>query len=274
MWRKVWGEELTEDFRKVGLIHIVVLSGYNVAIILIALQFLLRRFSRRLQFGVGVVSVVLFVLLVGAGATVVRAGIMASIALLGFVTYRTHSAWRALLVAGFCMLVINPYLLLYDLSFQLSFLATLGIIRFSKTWERWLSFLPEKLGVRDVAVATLSTQTAVLPLLLFSIGSISLISPLVNILTLAVIPWAMLLVFLMAVSAMVSAPIATLLSFPAFFLLDYVLLMTEFFADVPFAQIELPLVGAEALLLLYICICVVFESTPVPSQSLTRSLPN
>src|SRR3989344_9552327 len=130
--RRGMPEEVTQSFILAGLIHIVVLSGYNISIVA---EQVLRFFNliarKRVALALGAVAIVLFVIMVGAGATALRAGVMGLIAILARVLNRPAAALRALAVAVFCMVLVNPATLLYDPSFVLSVLATFGLVTLS-----------------------------------------------------------------------------------------------------------------------------------------------
>ena len=134
----------------------------------------------------------------GASATVVRAAIMALIAVSGKMFGRSYSAPRALLVAGFFMLIENPKILIFDPSFQLSMLATIAMIYAVPIVDRYLSrgALAKWDKFREILSATISTQIFVLPFLLYSMGNISVVSLFSNILILAFVPYTMLVGFI------------------------------------------------------------------------------
>ncbi|MDZ7726625.1 MAG: ComEC/Rec2 family competence protein [Candidatus Campbellbacteria bacterium] len=236
------GEELEKDFRSTGIIHIVVLSGYNVVIIAEAIFILLRYFSTRVRVSLGIIAVSFFAVLVGGGATVVRASIMAIAALVGRALGREVLAIQTLFFAAIAMLIFNPSLLLYDPSFQLSFMATLGLILLSKPLEKYLHWVRYK-WLRDITTATVATQLAVLPLLIYLVGEVSLVALPVNLLVLPSVPPAMLLGFLTGIFG--SIPFISLVLGPvfgalSFFFLSYELLVIEVFAALPFASLRLP----------------------------------
>src|SRR3989344_4312247 len=108
------GDRLTDAFRRTGLVHIVVLSGYNITLIVGALMLLVRNapITWRFVFGGGVI--VAFVLMTGASATGVRAGAMATIALLAAASYRKYAFDGALAVTAAGMGLWDPHTLLYD----------------------------------------------------------------------------------------------------------------------------------------------------------------
>lgn len=165
------GSDLLEKFREVGLIHIVVLSGYNIMIIAYAVNLGASRIgSRNKGFFISAVVIALFAIMVGLGATVVRASIMALIAILARFLGRPADALRWLFIAGMAMLLWNPLSLVRDPSFQLSFMATLGLIIFSpfvySFISKRLSFITEKLALREIVASTLAVQIFILPLLI------------------------------------------------------------------------------------------------------------
>lgn len=239
--KRAIGEDLEIVFRETGIIHIVVLSGYNIMIVVTFVMYLLGRLlSKKWQVVFGIVSIVLFAILVGLSATVVRASIMASLLLIMGLTGRTYIALRGLFLAGFFMLLINPYLLAFDVGFQLSFLATLGLILGSPLLLSRLSFVPNFVGAREFLVATLTTQLFVLPLLLYSMGQISLVAIIVNVLVLPAVPAAMLLTFITGMVGFVSTTIALPFAFLAHLSLTYIIITASWFSKLPFASVEVP----------------------------------
>ena len=237
--KEAMGKELLDKFRKAGIIHIVVLSGYNVTIVALAMM---RVFSFLPQlFGVafGSIGIILFALMTGASATIVRASIMALLVILARTTGRMHNITMALLVAGFLMLLHNPKILVFDPSFQLSFLSTIGLIYFSPLIEKKLEFLPEKWNIRELVIATLATQIFIFPFLLYKVGEISIVALPVNFLVLIFVPLTMLFGFLAGIFGFLSAIFSWPFAWLAYALLFYELKIVEAFSSLPFASIKL-----------------------------------
>lgn len=232
------GKELQEDFRKVGLIHIVVLSGYNVSIIADFMMGIFSFLPRMMALSFGALSIILFAIMVGGSATIVRASIMALLVVLARATGRTSEVIRALFLAGFIMVLHNPQIVVFDPSFQLSFVATLGLIILSPKVSEYFKFIPEKYYLRESIVATISTQIFVLPLLLYMMGELSLVAVLVNFLVLMFIPLTMFFGFLTGLFSFVWIGLALPFSYITNFLLTYELKIVEFFSKIPFASIE------------------------------------
>lgn len=233
------GKKLLDDFRTVGVIHIVVLSGYNITIIARFIEWLFSWLSRNKRFTLSVIAVILFAIMVGASATVVRATIMALLVILARATGRIYAVTRALLIAGVIMLLHNPKILVFDTSFQLSFLATVGLIYLSPLIEPRVRWVTERWNLREILVATIATQLFVLPFLLYKTGLLSLVSLPVNLLILIAIPATMLLGFLAGVAGFVGTALAAPFAFLSYAFLAYELAVVEWFAHLPFAAMTL-----------------------------------
>ncbi|OIO30955.1 hypothetical protein AUJ77_01280 [Candidatus Nomurabacteria bacterium CG1_02_43_90] len=244
------GDDLLQKFRETGVAHIVVLSGYNIAVVAGIISRMMIFLHSTLRLGLSAVGVILFAMMVGGGATVVRATIMALIIILARVLGREGDALRALVLAGAIMIFMNPMILLFDVSFQLSFSATLALIIFVPVIEKYFLFIPSVI-FREILVTTIATQIFVLPLILYHMGSVSLIGLVANIFILPVIPLAMLLVSLVALFAGIPF-VGGALAFMAYGILAYVISAVLFFASVPFASLSGISFPPSALLSMYI----------------------
>jgi competence protein ComEC len=141
---------------------------------------------------------------------------------------------RTLILAASILLLFNPLLLKYDLGFQLSFLAVLGIILTSATFNEWFSFIKWK-KVREIVAVTASAQIFSLPILISSFGYFSLVSFFTNLFILPIISIIMILGILM-----VLLPFGFILSIPCSLLLFYLLAVITFFSSMPFATVIFP----------------------------------
>ena len=239
--KQALGDELESVFRKTGIIHIVVLSGYNVMLVVIFITYILSYvmpYRWRSIFGIG--SIICFAILVGLSATVVRACIMASLILVARSFGRRYAVVRALLLAGLVMILLNPYLLVYDVGFQLSFVATLGLLFLAPHIEKLVMWMPTWLSMREFLTATIATQIFVMPILLYNIGELSVVSIVVNVLVLPMVPVAMLLTFLTGIAMTVFTPLAVVLGYMTYVSLSYILGVATFFAQVPLASFSVP----------------------------------
>lgn len=234
---------LNDDFNRTGVTHIVAVSGFNITIIATVLSSLLLFFlvPRRSAFWLVVGGICLFVLFTGASASVVRAGIMGILALLSRQLGRSSRIQNVLVFTVVLMTLHNPFILIWDLGFQLSFLSTCGLVYLSPLLEKYCSKIPTFLNVRESLVSTLSAIIFTLPLILFQFGRLSLVAPLVNLLILPLIPIMMALGFLSVLLAFIFWPLAKLCAFLTYIGLAYIVHVVQFFSGLPFAAIELPL---------------------------------
>lgn len=233
------GKDLLDDFIRSGLVHIVVLSGYNVMIVADAVFRLFGFLSKRTAAFAAAATIIAFVVSAGAGAASIRAGVMACIALYGRASGRTYDAFRALIVAGLLMLLWNPLTLAFDPGFQLSFLATLGLMFGAPITERWLAFVKSTF-LREIAASTMAAQIAVLPLLLYQNGLFSVVALPTNLLVLPFVPFAMLASAVAGAAGLLIPSFAPIFAFPAYLVLSYITNLVEFAAHLPFAAIALP----------------------------------
>lgn len=246
------GKELEEKFRKTGIIHIVVLSGYNVTIIAESFMKALSFLPQHIGSTAGIIGIIFFAIITGGTATVVRSSIMAVILVVSRSRGKQYDASRALCVAGAGMIFHNPYILLYDPSFQLSFLATLGLMLISQHIEPFFMWVTENFGMRTIFTSTFATQIFVLPYILYQIGEISIIGLVVNILVLPLIPFTMLGVFLTGMVGFVYQPFSFIFSSFTYFFLAYEVLIVELFAELKFASLSVHVFPLWMVVVLYI----------------------
>ncbi len=252
------GKDLLNDFRIVGLIHIVVLSGFNITVVGDAMRRMLSFLPRVWGISIGGIGIGLFGIMVGGGATVVRSCFMAGIALSADLIRRDYDVTRALMFTGLIMLIQNPLILLHDPSFQLSFLATLGLILLASPIEKHLTLIPEKFGIRGIVASTIATQIFVSPFILYMMGTMSIIGMVVNILVLPIIPVTMLVVFLTGATGFISLPASQFFGWISHLFLSYELHMVEWFARIPFASVTLPMFSGWWVVGFYVVFGVVF----------------
>jgi competence protein ComEC len=253
-------KEILEEFRRSGVVHIVVLSGYNVAIIAEAMRKSLEKtllgtrlpFGPKLSAGASIIGILLFVLMTGAEATVVRAALMVLVVIAAKLFGRNYSAPRALIGAAFLMVLHNPKILIYDPSFQLSFLATSALIYVVPIVERYLSKVPERWGIRGVLATTLSTQTVVLPYLIYAMGEVSLVALPANMLILLIIPLTMLAGFASAGLSYLNLLLAMPLAYVAHVLLAWILGVSSVFGNLSYASVAIKSFPSWALILSYL----------------------
>lgn len=185
---------IEESFRRAGVAHILAVSGYNITMIGALFGWVLVRLyvPRKKAFWIVTTLIGLFVLFTGASGSVVRAGIMGELVLLATQVGRLRRIANVLVATAVAMTIHNPLVLWWDAGFQLSFLATVGLVYISPIIKNWLINYPDWWGIKEVLIATISATISTLPLSLYLFGGLSLIAPLANIVVLWIIPYLML----------------------------------------------------------------------------------
>lgn len=244
-------DDLNRALIVVGLIHIVVLSGYNISIVAEqALRFFNLFLSRKAALVVGAGAIVFFALMVGAGATVVRATMMGLIAILARVLNRPAAALRALSVAAVVMVIWNP-IVLYDPSFILSMLATFGLITLSPAVEQHLTFVTERFGLRSIVASTIAVQIYLLPALLYMTGTLSVFALFANALVLPLVPILMLMGFLAGVLGLIHGALALPFAVTAHALLVWITSIAGGIAALPLSSATVIAFPAWVAVLVY-----------------------
>ncbi len=225
--------ELLDNFSRVGITHIIAISGYNISIIARVLMslFIGVGLYRRQAFWVCVSGIILFVLFTGASASVMRAGIMGVIVLLAQQLGRLSHVGNILAVTAAIMLIVNPYILIWDAGFQLSFLATMGLVYLSPVVEKIIPNFIHPGAIREILVSTLSAIIITLPLILYQFGRLSLVAPIANVLVLWIVPWLMLFGFLSLALSFVFFPLAQVVAWITGVGLQYVITLASWLGN-------------------------------------------
>lgn len=232
--RSTMTKGLIDAFVTTGTIHVVALSGQNLSIFTGTLaNWFSALVSRRISSLLIIFILVWFLWFVGPSPSLIRAVIMGSLTLLAVIFGRRNLSLLSLVLAVSSMLVLNSSWI-GDLSFQLSVLATLGIILFggkSGTEGRWWSFIQDDLRV------TLAAQLFTTPLIFFYFHRLSLIAPLTNILIGWTMPFIMGFGWVAAIAGYIWQPLGILPAWSAWVFLTYVIRAVEITAAFPFAGI-------------------------------------
>lgn len=238
-------QQILDDFNTAGLTHVLAISGYNVSMMIAVFGYLCQGAGRRWRYAGMFGGVMGLVVLTGFSASVLRAAWMGCIALLAQALGRKGSALHLLLVSAVIMVVMSPRMMLVDLSFQLSFLSTLGILVFMPKIEAleqklmalprfaWISKIPP--FMREGFCVTMAAQVFTTPLLFYQFGRFSLIAPVANIFVLPLVPWIMLFSFCGLAVSFLILPLGRLLSFGAYVLVMVMLFFVHLFARIPYA---------------------------------------
>jgi len=252
-------KSLLTNFQRVGISHIIAVSGYNVSVIASVLSglFLFLQISRKKAFWLAVGLICLFVIFSGGSASAVRAGIMGIIVLLSRQVGRSSEVGRLLIFSAVIMLLFNPKLLYYDAGFQLSFLAAIGLVYLSPLIEvcflRWEKIKNSKIltALLSVISATTASLIFTLPLILYQFKLFSLSALPVNIMVLWLVPWIMLFGFLAIVISFVFYPLAQVLAWLTEAGLRYIIGLSNFVGEQSWSAMNLS-ISLSVMVLWYI----------------------
>ncbi|HEY3374409.1 MAG TPA: DNA internalization-related competence protein ComEC/Rec2 [Candidatus Aquicultor sp.] len=244
------GDDVQEAFRATGLTHVVAASGMNIALIVGALWPLLRRLRLRapVQVIILIVFAGLYTIISGMSASINRAFVMAAIGLLAWLFGRQQSPLNSLAIAAFLLTVIDPFSV-YDIGFQLSFLATASLVVLSPLLDRLFADVPS--SIRSAFTVTVAAQIGVLPVLIYYFGQVSAVSILANLIVVPLAGPALIL-------GMVVLPVAAILSLagiPLYLLLQIILMAmietASIMSMMPGAYVTLPPVSICLVFVLY-----------------------
>lgn len=248
--------DLTEKFNITGTTHIVAISGYNITILAALLMGITKGIglTRKKSFWVALFGISFFVILTGASASVVRAALMGLLVLLASRVGRISKITNALIFAAAVMLVFNPKILAFDVGFQLSFAATIGLVYLSPIFEKYFEKLPSVFGVKESFVTTLSAIILTMPLILYSFGRISFIAPLANILILPMIPLTMAAGSIAVLGGIIYPGLGQIIGWLAWLFLSYIIKVVEILAKIPWASAEVGKIHWVFLVIFYLMI--------------------
>ena len=227
-----------EAFRGAGLLHIVAVSGTNVALVIAAVDALLFWLPRRWRLVPSAVIIAGYTALTGASASAVRAAIMGTLALVALHLGRQADRRRLIGAAFLVMAAVHPRWLTDDAGFQLSFLAVIGIAEVGPLMEPYLRHVPRMLGIREAILLTMAAQLTAAPWGAHVFGGFSLIAPLANLLIAPAIPLAMLSGTLSIVAFMVAPLLGLLFALPCAIILGWMIGVAETLGGLSIASMD------------------------------------
>ena len=231
--------ELLEAFTVTGIVHILSVSGSHISLLaaVIAWVALFFRLPRVLSAAAVIMAIIVYVILAGMVPPAVRSGIMGAAAFLGLVLGRERDARYVLVLTGILMLMVSP-LLFFHISFQLSFLATMGLLFLAPVLRAYMKFLPRILA--ESLSITIGAQLATLPILAWYFNQISLASLFANLLVVPLVD----IIIILGLGGGIAAFFFPFLGKIVFgfdsILLGITFELTRMLAALPFAQVELP----------------------------------
>jgi len=232
-----------QDFQRLGLTHIMAVSGFNVSILAVIVMALLLALglNRQRAFYIAVMFLAAYIVLVGMPASAMRAGLMGFLVLWALKLGRLNKITNSLVLTAAIMLLINPKLLRDDVGFQLSFSAIAGLVYIYPILEaiRQKIKLPKFKGVSGALLITLAAQVFTLPILAYNFSQISLIAPLANLAVLWVLPVLTVLILMALPLSAVLPGLSFLFFLPSLILTKYILFVVKYMAKIPYGYLEI-----------------------------------
>lgn len=232
-----------------GISHIVAVSGMHVSLLVGVIMMLCFQ-RRKLAALVSIPVMFFFAAMLGFGASVTRAVIMNTVLLIAPLVHRENDAPTSLGLALLLLLAVNPWAIA-NVSLQLSFSCMAGLLLLAPRIVKWLmkrvneDELREKhalvyrllRGAAATAAASVSATVFTAPLVAGAFGSVSLIGPLTNLLTMTALSAAFTLCFLAGLAAFVYAPVGAAIAWLASWLIRYALWVSDRLARIPYAAV-------------------------------------
>lgn len=241
-----------DAFHNAGLQHILVVSGFNITVLVLFISLLFRRFGRPVIFLIALLSILFYTFLTGGEPPVIRASIMGAIVGFAAVTGRFADARNLLLVSLLIIGLWNPLIILQDAGLVLSFGATLGIILLAPWFENIFKKIPNTFQIRTLLAVSCAAQIAVTPLVAFFFGQIQPIGLLSNIFIEPLIPLTMLFAVVALGGTIFPFSVAHIIALPAFLVLEVLLWVVHTFGQFKPMQIS------DSMSQILFCILFVF----------------
>ncbi len=253
-----------QALRTTSTLHLIAVSGYNVTLVASYGYKLFHWLTvpRKMIWMFVLASLAVFTAFVGAPSSAVRAGIMASLAVIAERFYRTGYGRNALAFAAAVMLFGQPSIAM-DLGFQLSFLATVGIMGIAPIFSSVGRNQPEKSSEwRQMAVETLCAQALVMPVLISKSGIVSLLGLAANFIVLPLIPAAMAVSFAAGMGFLFWNALGRAIAFVSLPFFLFITHAITWFASLPFAAVNVAGISGIWIAAYYaIVVLLVFRKT-------------
>jgi competence protein ComEC len=246
--------KITDLFIKTGLAHILAASGFHVAILLGFVLTITRNLSPKQQFIIAITILIVYGTLTGLQPSVLRAILMGIGALIGLLYNRQVNSLGSLLLAATILLLWQP-LWIWDLGFQLSFLATLGLIITVPLLKNKIDYFPNLIA-EPIAISLAATLWT-MPLLMFTFNSIALYSIPINIITTPLVTLISLGGVFTAFLGLIYPPLGSISASILYYPLELLLQITTFFSLLPFSTYSTGKLSLGVMLIIYICLTLI-----------------
>lgn len=236
--RQGLSSSIKQDFQLSDTVHILAISGSNITITIGLMLLILRRlFKRKTALIIAMSGAILYVLLLGATPSALRGGLMGSLAIIGILLGREYVDLTGLQIAALLMTLFQP-MLIWDISFELSFLGTLGLFLIARPLEEKMHGWPPL--VREGVALTISAEATTLPLTMFYFHQLSFIAVFANLFGVPALELTLATGFLTVSGGFLFAPLGVALGWISWLFAAYLLAEVHFFAVLPFGHAIVP----------------------------------
>ncbi len=255
-----------DQFVQVGLAHVLAASGFHVSLVMSVVLALTRSASPRKRLGIGAIALLIYVGLTGASPSVLRAALMGLAALIGFASNRQIRPLSVLVAVAVGLLLWNP-LWIWDLGFQFSFLATLGLLVTVPPMIKRLDWMPP--AIASLFAVPIAASIWTLPLQLYVFNIVSPYSIPINVITVPFVAVITLGGLLSAMIGLFLPPAGTVIASLLYYPVQALLGLVQFFSQQPGNAMAVGSISQIQLIALYAINLVVWV---IGSQREARSL--
>ena len=260
-------QDVKDALLAVGLTHIIAVSGYNLTIILRASKRLLAQRSKRLSTLLSFGLIIIFLLITGFSASIVRAAVISGLSI--FASYYGRTIRPVLLIFFVAALtaLFNPVYLWSDAGWYLSFLAFAGVIIIGPLLASRMPAWVQNSTILMIAVESVAAEMTTLPYVLHTFGEMSYVGVVGNTLIVAFIPLAMLFSVVAGVVGMAAASLVGWVAWPAVLVLTYMLNIAQLLSNLPYAFSDNRYLSQATTLQLYAIVLLVWAGLHFKNKS-------
>ena len=248
------------NLREIGFAHMLCVSGVNIAHLIMLVKYTLKAMGLPYKFinPLLILSLGLYVLTVGFTPSLVRAAIMLSLTLMGEILFYKSNAVSNLILSALIIVMINP-LYIYDIGFQFSFSATIGIILFADNVKRWLKLIKLPDVIIEVITVTIAAQIWLIPLEIYYFNRFSVFAVFTNALVSFVHSTISILGLIMLAIGSISINLAKPIALVEKILLKFIIAFSDKLVKFPFISIKSIYIGIAFIIAYYVILFVMLS---------------
>ncbi|MGI6113189.1 MAG: DNA internalization-related competence protein ComEC/Rec2 [Mahellales bacterium] len=231
--------DILEGYRETGIGHMLAVSGLHVGLLVMLVHGILKylRANKWLSFILTGIFLIMYIIITGGPASVIRASVMTMVVLFSQLAGRKVDGVTSVLFSAFFITLIWP-LQLFDVGFQLSFVVTLSIILYYSKISQLLAFLPKY--IKDAVSISLASQIGIIPVTALYFNYISPLSPVINLIMVPLLSLVLVLIIFMLLSGFIFHGIYMVLALVSSTLINLGNSITAFFHNIAFSIVDVP----------------------------------